>query len=78
MRSVSNECALGSDVVPMVFGFCRYPSSVCDSETQLYVKQLEANAKCDPQCPSHKTSFADALAFAFVGFLRLVGFRKAS
>ena len=32
----------------MVFGFCRYPSSVCDSETQLYVKQLEANAKCDP------------------------------
>ena len=66
---VSNECALGSDVVPMVFGNL----FVIHSVGRIYLAlaptaSRTTESRNHTQCPSYKTSFADALAFAFVGF----------
>ena len=40
---ISNECALGRDVVPMVFGFFRYPRSWSYLMLRSYGTQLEMN-----------------------------------
>ena len=62
---ISNECALGSDVVPMVFGFFRYPRSGSHLALASNCFTYNTESRNDTQCPSHKTSFDDALAFAF-------------